>query len=140
MERIVYKIGKIREYLSIVYSIKDDCHNRFTIDPIYRGAMLHYLYLLSDSCITLAELVIKYKKLRIPQTYYEAIDILGENNIINPVFAYSFAKIAGFRNYLAHDYEQISPIIICNEILNKLQDIENYLLQIEKSLGIDFYN
>ncbi|MCX8123855.1 MAG: DUF86 domain-containing protein [Spirochaetes bacterium] len=139
MERILYKIGKIREYLSIIHSIKDDCNNRFTSDPIYKGALLHYLYLLSDSCITLAELVIKYKKLRIPQTYYEAIDILGENNIIDPVFAHSFAKIAGFRNYLAHDYEQINPFIICNEILNKLQDIESYLSQIENSLGISFY-
>ncbi len=101
--------------------------------------ILHYLYLLSDSCITLAELVIKYKKLRIPQAYHEAIDILGENNILDADFAYSFAKIDSFRNYLAHDFEHISPIIISNEILNKLNDVEKYLPRIEKSLGINFY-
>lgn len=55
--------------------------------------------------MTLAELVIKHKKLRIPQLYHEAIDILGENRILEPAFAYKFARIAGFRNFLAHDYE-----------------------------------
>ncbi|HOJ29052.1 MAG TPA: DUF86 domain-containing protein, partial [Spirochaetota bacterium] len=91
------------------------------------------------SCISLAELVIKYKKLRVPQTYHEAIDILGENNILNPDFAYSFAKIAGFRNYLAHDYDQLDTAIICNEILKRTKDIEEYLVQIKNSLGIKYY-
>jgi len=68
---------------------------------------LHYLYLLADSSITLAELVIKHKKLRLPQTYHEAIDILGEKGIIEPEFAFSFARIAGFRNFLAHAITRI---------------------------------
>ncbi len=106
MERILHKIGKIREYTALVNSIKGDGMSRFSSDPLYRGALLHYLYLLADSCITLAEMVIKHKKLRPPQTYYEAIDILGENKVLNPEFAFSFAKIAGFRNFLAHDYEK----------------------------------
>ncbi|HOM09449.1 MAG TPA: DUF86 domain-containing protein [Spirochaetota bacterium] len=139
MERIIQKIGKIHEYLTIIYTIKDDCINKIYTDPIYKGALLHYLYLLSDSCISLAELVIKYKKLRVPQTYHEAIDILGENNILNPDFAYSFAKIAGFRNYLAHDYDQLDTAIICNEILKRTKDIEEYLVQIKNSLGIKYY-
>ena len=61
MERILHKIGKIREYIALVNSIKGDCIARFSSDPLYRGALLHYLYLLADSCITLAEMVIKHK-------------------------------------------------------------------------------
>lgn len=43
------------------------------------------LYLLADSCIVLAELVIEYKNLRIPQSYSEAFDILGENKILEQI-------------------------------------------------------
>lgn len=93
MERIYQKIGRIKEYLSIIRSIKDDCLSRFTSDPIYRGAMLYHLYLLADSCIVLAELVIKYKNLRIPQSYSEAFDILGENKILEPSFAYDLQRL-----------------------------------------------
>src|SRR3990170_6582559 len=129
MERIFQKIGRIREYASFINSMRDDCLKRFATDPLYRGA-------LADSCITLSELIIKYKKLRLPQTYQEAFDILGENKILEPDFAFSFAKIAGFRNFLAHDYEKIAEISICKGALSKLEGVEEFLRQIEDSLGI----
>lgn len=113
MERIYQKIGRIKEYLVLIRSIKEDCLSRFITDPIYRGALLHYLYLLADSCIVLAELVIKDKNLRIPQSYSETFDILGENKILESSFAFEFARIAGFRNFLAHDYEKIEAKFIC---------------------------
>ncbi|MBF0395161.1 MAG: DUF86 domain-containing protein [Desulfobacterales bacterium] len=133
-ERIHQKIAKIKEYISLINSIKDECLKKFISDPIYQGALLHYLYLLADSCISLSEMVIKYKQLRIPQSYHEVFDILGENNILEREFAYSFAKIAGFRNFLAHDYEKIEPEVICNEVLLKIFDIEIFIKQIEKSI------
>ncbi len=133
-ERIYQKIGRIREYMAIVSSIKDDCVKRFQIDPVYRGALLHYLYLISDSCISLAELIIKHSGLRPPQFYHEAFDILGENRILEPEFAYNFAKIAGFRNFLAHDYEKVDARFICEQILPGLQEVEEFLRQIEQWL------
>jgi uncharacterized protein YutE (UPF0331/DUF86 family) len=92
--------------------------------------------LLSDSCIVLAELVIKHKRLRIPQSYAEAFDILGENNILEPGFSYEFAAIAGFRNFLAHDYEKIDSAIVCGKILAKLNEVDIFLEQIIKSLDL----
>jgi len=133
-ERIYQKIGRIREYMAIVYSIKDDCVKRFQIDPVYRGALLHYLYLISDSCISLAELIIKHSGLRPPQSYHEAFDILGESRILEPEFAYNFAKIAGFRNFLAHDYEKVEARFVCEHILPKLQEVEEFLRQVEQWL------
>lgn len=134
MERIYQKTGKIREYLNFIKSIKDDCDRRFAADLLYRGALLHYLYLLTDTCISLAEMIIKHKNLRVPQSYQEAFDILGENGILEPDFAYSFAKIAGFRNLLAHDYERIDAKFICEGALSKLGDIDKFITQIESSL------
>ena len=102
-------------------------------DPTYRGALLHYLYLMADTCIALAEQVIRYKKLRPPQSYHEAFDILGEAGVLDSEFAYSFATIAGFRNFLAHDYENIEAKVICHEVLGKIGDVENFLEQIKLS-------
>lgn len=133
-ERITQKIGRIREYLALVNSLKEDCETKFIADPLYRGALLHYVYLMADTCVSLAELLIRSNNLRPPQSYHEAFDILGEAKILAPEFAYSFAKIAGFRNFLAHDYEKIDAKIICREILTQLGDIEEYLQQIEKKI------
>jgi len=132
MERIRHRIGRIREHLELLRSIKGECRERFESDRIYRGALLHYLYLLADSCIVLAELVIKHRKLRSPQSYAEAFDILGENGILESGFAYSFAAIAGFRNFLAHDYERVDGTFVCEQILGKLDEVDEYLKQVER--------
>lgn len=134
-ERLRSKIEKIREYRMILHGLKSDCKERFLKDSVYRGALLHYLYLMADSCIGLAEIIIREKGLRTPQSYHEAIDILGENKVIPPEFGYDFAKIASFRNLLAHDYEKIDYLIICNEALEKLGDVEKYTNYIEENYG-----
>jgi len=132
--RIVKKIEKLNYYLTLLESYKNDCKNRFLNDPMYEGALLHYLYLVSDGSISLAEMVIKYKNFESPQSYYEAIDILGENGILPREFAYDFAKIASFRNFLAHDYEKIDYLVICEDVLAKLDDIREYLHYIEEKI------
>lgn len=134
MERIRNKIARLRSHLALVRSLQDDCRSRFASDPIYRGALLHYLYLLADGCIVVAELVIKHQALRPPQSYAEAFDILAENSLLESGFAYRFAGIAGFRNFLAHDYEKVVGEMVCGPILGKLDEIEEFLQQIENGL------
>jgi uncharacterized protein YutE (UPF0331/DUF86 family) len=133
-ERIDQKRGRISEYIRLLRDLQDDCLDRFATDPIYRGAMLHYLYLMADSCIALAQLVIKYKELRSPQSYSEAFDILGANHILDPDFAYKFARIAGFRNFLAHDYEVTDGQMICKALSAGLNEVEQYLTAIQKAM------
>ena len=58
MERILQKTGRLNEYLTIIENIKNECNDRFDHDPVYRGALLHYLYLMADTSIVLAEMVI----------------------------------------------------------------------------------
>ncbi|MGB5793448.1 type VII toxin-antitoxin system HepT family RNase toxin [Poseidonibacter sp.] len=132
--KIHNKISKLKYYLKLLHEYKPDCKEKFLSDPMYEGALLHYLYLVSDGCITLAEMMIKLKSLSTPQSYYEAIDTLGENDIIPKEFAYHFAKIASFRNFLAHDYEKIDYLVICDEVLDKLDEIDRYLKLIEEKI------
>ncbi len=132
--KIAAKIKRIRYYVHLLKTYKDDCGTRFNKDPMFEGALLHYLYLASDGCISLAEMMLKYRNIDSAQSYYEAIDTLGEYEIIPREFAYGFAKIASFRNFLAHDYERIDTRIICEEALGKLEDIEKYVALIEKSI------
>ena len=127
LHRIEQKIASIEEILLILDELKDDCKEKFLSDKIYQGALLHYLYLVSDSVIALAEMMIKYKNLKKSTSYYESIDLLGEYKIIPAEFAYDFAKIASFRNFLAHHYERVDYREICENTLHKLDDIRKYL-------------
>ena len=55
-EKIEQKKHRILECVAILRENRDECLTRFDTDPIYRGAVLHYLYLMADSCIALAEM------------------------------------------------------------------------------------
>jgi uncharacterized protein YutE (UPF0331/DUF86 family) len=132
--KIEHKIKRVKYYLSLLEGYKVDCKKRFIEDPMFEGALLHYLYLASDGCISIAGMMLKYKNIGTADSYYEAIDTLGEYSILPRDFAYDFAKIASFRNFLAHDYEKIDSIVICEEALKKLDDIRTYLDYIQKNL------
>jgi len=132
--KIEAKIKKIEYYVGLLETYKSDCKERFLNDPMFEGALLHYLYLASDGCIAIAEMVLKYRNIGRAQSYYDAIDTLGEYGILPKEFAYDFAKIASFRNFLAHDYEKIDYVVICDEALKKLDDIRTYLKMIGETL------
>ena len=136
LPRIESKIASIEDLIVTLDELKKDCQEKFLTDKIYHGALLHYLYLVADSSIALAEMVIKYKNIPKSNSYYESIDLLGDKGIIPADFAYEFAKIASFRNFLAHHYERVDYKEICQNTLNKLEDIKLYLQHIKVSLGL----
>ena len=134
LHRIESKIIAIENLLDTLEELKPDCNKRFLTDKIYQGALLHYLYLAADSSIALAEMIIKYKDIQKSNSYYESIDLLGEHGVIPANFAYEFAKIASFRNFLAHHYERIDYKEICESALNKLDEIRLYIKYVRDSL------
>ena len=134
LHRIESKIISIEELLITLDELKPDCNEKFLTDKIYHGALLHYLYLVSDSSIALAEMMIKYKNIQKSNSYYESIDLLGEYGVIPANFAYEFAKIASFRNFLAHHYERVDYKEICESTLDKLEDIRLYIKYIQDAL------
>ena len=132
--RIEKKIQKIRYYVSLLEEYKSDCKERFLQDPMYEGALLHYLYLVTDGCVALSQMLLKYKGKDLSQSYYGSIDNLGEYGLIPKEFSYKFATIASFRNFLAHDYEKIDYLVICEDVLKRLDEVKTYLKYIEKQL------
>lgn len=136
LHRIESKIASIEDVLFTLDELKADCNEKFLTDKIYHGALLHYLYLVSDSCIALAEMVIKHKNISKSNSYYESIDLLGINGVIPANFAYEFAKIASFRNFLAHHYERVDYKEICESTLAKLDEIRVYIKYIKDNLTL----
>ncbi len=137
LHRIESKIKSLEETVALLDSMKPDCLSKFNEDKIYQGALLHYLYLAADTSIALAEMVLKFKNLRRSNSYYESIDLLGEYSVIPAEFAYDFAKIASFRNFLAHHYERIDYREICEKSLEKLEDIRRYTAYLKSYLEIN---
>lgn len=125
------KISSVRRYLTILKRYSDLDLKTLQKNYDKKGASERYLYLLCQSTIDLAEMIISYKKLRKPMSLSENFEILRENCYISDELCSSLISMSGFRNALAHGYEKIDKRIM--EILKDgKKDILGFLEIAEK--------
>lgn len=130
------KISSIKKYLGILQNFKRYSRKQIEDDLNIRGAVERYLYLAAQAAIDVAEAFISLKDFRKPTTIKEGFEILEEEKIISVKMREKMAKLAGFRNFIAHDYEKIDYDIVYDILQNKLQDIEDFISEIQKALNI----
>lgn len=127
------KISTIQRYLAVVTTYQRYSQTEIEKDVTLRGAVERYLYLLAQSTIDLAEIMIAYKKLRKPATMSESFEILQEANIIHAELCEKMVKLTGLRNVIAHDYTDIDYNIVFDVLQNRLTDISQFISSIEKT-------
>jgi len=130
------KITSIQKYLKILDNYKkysrEEIENKFDI----RGSLERYLYLAIQAAIELAEAVISFRDFRKPTTLKESFEILEEEKVISLELCDKMAKMTGFRNIVAHDYEKINYDIVFDVLNNRLGDIKDFISAVKKNLNL----
>ncbi len=135
LQDIAERIFKIEENLQFLYEYLPRCHEAIE-EKIIGDAILYNLYLLSDRVLRLAEVICKYKNAGYPDSYSGFIYRLGDIGVLEKKFAYKFANIAKFRNFLAHQYDEIDKKQVCDEMEVNLQLVRKFLDQVKFNLGV----
>lgn len=131
------KISSIRKYLKILQRYKKYSKKEIEENVDIKGALERYLYLAIQSTIDLAEAIIAYKNFRKPTTMAEAFYILNEEGLLTVRLTNELAKMVGFRNIVAHDYERIDYDIVLDVLQNKLKDVDKFLKRITAKLRLN---
>jgi len=126
------KISSIQKYLAVLGRYKTLTRKEIVDNLDTRGATERYLYLVVQSAIDLSAAVISYKKFRKPTTFSEGFTILMENGLISKELEDSLVKMTGFRNILAHGYENVDYDVMYDVLQNRLEDIKSFAFQMEK--------
>lgn len=126
------KISFVKKYLTILEGYKKYSRREIEEDVNVRGALERYLYLATQATIDVADAFISLKDLRKPTTIREGFEILEEQKIISIELREKMVKMAGFRNFIAHDYSKIDYDKVYDVLHNRLPDIEEFLKQIQK--------
>lgn len=121
------RISAVKKYLKILERYKKYSAKEIEEDLDIRGAVERYLYLAIQATIDLAEAVISYKNLRKPSSMNETFHILNEEDIISPDLKTKMSKMVGFRNIIAHDYEEINYEIVFEILQKGLSDIKEFI-------------
>ncbi|MBU0647660.1 DUF86 domain-containing protein [Patescibacteria group bacterium] len=128
------KISQIKKYLNILDDYRRYSAQEMANDIVISAVVERYLYLVVQATIDLGEAFIAYKKLRKPATYKEVFEILSEKGLISNELADKLQNMSGFRNVLAHVYDQIDYHIVCEVLQNGLEDVEKFVKIAEKKI------
>ncbi|WP_236617455.1 type VII toxin-antitoxin system HepT family RNase toxin [Thermoanaerobacter kivui] len=71
-----------------------------------------------ETCMDINSLIIEYKGLRPPKSYYESFIILGDKKILPNKVSKQLASFTGVRNRIVHQYEDINHKIIFDNYKN----------------------
>ena len=120
--------------MTILQNFKKYTRKEIENDLNIKGAVERYLYLVSQATIDTAEAFISLKDFRKPTTLREGFEILEEEKIISVELREKMVKMAGFRNFIAHDYDKIDYDKVYDVLQNRLTDIKEFIEQIKKLL------
>lgn len=132
LDVIENKISTIRQSLHVLQDYRQVRAADLKADLKIRGIVERYLYIATQATIDLAETIIAYKKLRKPRNYKEVFEILEESDLLPSPLARKLIDMVGFRNTLAHVYDNVNYEIVVDVLQNRLKDIEDFLKIAEK--------
>ena len=130
------KISYILKQIEIISSYQKYSLDELSGNVVILGGLKWELYVMNQAAIDLAEAIVAYKQFRKPTTMREAFDILAEQHMLPPEFVRRFAKMVGFRNALAHDYEDLKIAVLYDVLMNKLPEVKEFIRYIKDALHI----
>ena len=133
MSRITDKIEEISGFLEELKSIMPSGFEEYKSSIEKKAACERYVEKIVEAATDLAFLVIKNKKLNIPEDDIDAFNILLENKIIDSDLSAKLKNAKGMRNIISHQYGKIDDGIVFEAITQELEkDIKKFIFIVEK--------
>ncbi len=128
MMRIKDKIEEIVKFLEELDGIAPNSLQEYQSSLQKKAACERYVEKIVEAATDLAFLVIKNKKLRIPEYDADAFIILQENKIISEELSERLKNAKGMKNIIAHQYGKIDNEIVFEAITSELsKDIAEFV-------------
>ena len=132
--RINDKIGEIESYLAELSGIMPKAIKEYRENKT-KAACERYFEKIIEAAVDLAFLIIKDRKLKIPEEDKEAFDILAGEKIISVQLAEKLKDAKGMRNIIAHEYGSIDDEIVFHSITEELEeDAREFVREIKKDI------
>ena len=133
MSKIKDKIDEIKEYLNELDDIVPQKVEDYKSNIEKKAACERYFEKIVEAITDLAFLIIKNKKLKIPEDDIDAFNILLENKIIDSSLENKLRNAKGMRNIISHQYGKIDDQIVFEAITQELDnDAKEFIKSIKK--------
>ena len=98
----------------------------FEQDILLQDAISMNIQRACELAIDMANILIRSRKLGIPQSSRESFEILARERLISTDLATKMMNMVGFRNVLVHRYQDLDPAILLSVIQSGLFDLIDF--------------
>ena len=117
--RITDKLREIERYLAELSEIVPrSIEEYFEIKT--KAACERYFEVIVEAVVGIAFLIIKDRRLKIPEDDKQAFDILASEKIISAELSQKLKEAKGMRNLIAHEYGKIDDELVFESITQEL--------------------
>ncbi len=135
MKRIKEKIGQLQIYLDELRQIKPLSVVEYKSNIEKKAACERYVEKIVEAMTDLTFLIIKFKKLRIPEDDSDAFTVLLEKGIISNTLRTKLQLAKGMRNILAHQYAIIDDEVVFMALDELDRDGKLFIKKITQGIG-----
>jgi len=125
--QIEKSLEKIRAYCLLSY-------DEFMSHPVARDVVEYNLFIIINCMIDTVNHIVADEGLGEIDTLSDGFRILADHGYWTKQHVAVYTKMVSLRNMIAHQYADINARIIYDIVQNKLNDIENFKLQIAAKL------
>ncbi|CBE67975.1 conserved protein of unknown function [Candidatus Methylomirabilis oxygeniifera] len=79
-----------------------------------------------EVCVDIANHIIADRGLRVPATYAETFEVLGEAGLLDTAQREAMIRMCKFRNVIIHDYTRVDPTIVVQILREHLEDFPRF--------------
>ena len=134
-ERITEKITEICSFLQELQEIVPSRLDAYLKNPTVKAACERYFEKIVIAMVDLSFLIIRYKKLKLPEDDNSIFGSLAKEEIISEELALKLRKAKGMRNIIVHEYGEIDDQRTFQAVSSKIQtDAGEFLEEIKKVL------
>jgi len=123
---VLKKLASLAEYASQLKEFAGISVQDYRLDWKVQRIVERTLQMMIEICADIANHIIADQCLRLPQTYAETFQILGENGILPLEKSQVMEKMAKFRNIVVHQYETVDAEIVVMILKKHLGDFEEF--------------
>lgn len=120
---ITSRAEQIDEHLRRIDKYKNMTFAEFINDPVVQDVVEYNIFQITNHIIDISQHIVVDEDYGIPQTYYDAVQILFDREIISSRDKNVLRKMIGFRNIIGHDYIDIDKQVVYSILTEGIKDI-----------------
>lgn len=132
-DRITDKIEEIESYLSELLEATPNNLEEYLENFVKKAACERFFEKIVEAVVDVVFLIIKKKKLKIPDDDESSFYILSDEKIISEELAKKLKQAKGMRNIIAHEYGKINDELVFEAVKNELEsDVREFIKYVRK--------